>query len=114
MGFSTDSLYGISVALACSRVAMHLRTRSNIAALTGTCLAWLVIAAALLDAVENYGLIRLLLGSSGAGWPAVIQWLAAVKFTLVGLGLVYLVVGTGVLVAPRLLQKEQGDGQRRK
>lgn len=55
--------------------------------------AWLAIAAAAMDAVENYSLIRLLLDPSAAGeaWPAAI--FATSKFVLIGAALAWLVAG---------------------
>ena len=59
----------------------------------GPALAWGQIGAAVLDAVENFALIRLLLGSDNAVWPTLAWGCAAVKFALVGAGLAYVLLG---------------------
>jgi hypothetical protein len=51
--------------------------------------------------VENYALIRVLLGSPSALWPAVARWCAIPKFLLVAAGLVYLLVGVVAALACR-------------
>ena len=60
----------------------------------GVLLAWAQFGAALLDAVENYALIQVLLGSQQASWPAVARWCAIPKFLIVAAGLVYVGIGT--------------------
>jgi hypothetical protein len=50
-------------------------------------------AAALFDAVENLGLMLLLLGRAAASWPAIAAWAAGFKFFLISLGLVYSAYG---------------------
>lgn len=63
------------------------------AELAGVLLSWLALIAGLLDAVENYALIRLLLGSTNDLWPIVARWCALPKFGIVAVGLVYIVLG---------------------
>jgi hypothetical protein len=60
----------------------------------GTLLAWAQFGAALLDALENYALIQVLLGSQQALWPVVARWCAIPKFLIVAAGLVYVGIGT--------------------
>ena len=85
--------YAGAIALGCVVAARSLREHVPVLAAIGTFLAWAVIGAGLLDGIENYALIRLLLGSSGASLPAVARWCAALKFLLVALSLLYVVVG---------------------
>ncbi len=95
LGLGLDYLfmvtYGLALALGCSLTA---RGQSGRLRQVGVLLAWGALLAALLDAVENYALIRLLLGSERALWPALAFWCAAPKFALVAAGLVY-VLGAG-------------------
>lgn len=56
-------------------------------------LAWGQLAAGLFDAVENAGLIALLFGSTSDSWAAVAWWCALFKFTLVILGILFILVG---------------------
>jgi len=86
-------LYAVAIGLGCTLVASALELRTPFAARAGLLLGWGVLAAALLDALENYALIRLLLGSAGAIWPAVASSAAGPKFALVALGLLYVLAG---------------------
>ena len=54
------------------------------------------MAAAVLDAIENVGLIRLLEGSTHPLWAPLAKWCAIPKFAFVTLGLVYVIAG-GIL-----------------
>jgi hypothetical protein len=79
--------YSSSIALGCVLVARGLSPR------VGLLLAWAQFGAALLDAVENYALIQVLLGSQQALWPAVARWCAIPKYLIVAAGLVYVGIG---------------------
>lgn len=59
----------------------------------GSPFAWGSLLAGLLDAIENYALIELLLGSSNDLWPAVARWCALPKFGLVAIALIYVAIG---------------------
>ncbi len=93
-------LYSTAIALACVWVSGALRDDWRLLASAGLVLAWGQWLAALLDAIENTALLVTLLGAPAAPWPQVAWWCAAVKFTLVLLGLVYAVSG-GVWAAKR-------------
>lgn len=94
--------YGSAIALGCVIVARSLRASSSSFGGLGLWLAWAVLAAALLDGIENYALIRLLLGADGASLPAVARVCASAKFLLVALSLLYVMLGTLALGAMRL------------
>jgi hypothetical protein len=55
----------------------------------GRVLAWAALLAGLLDAVENYALIRILLGAQGDFWPALSRSCARPKFAIVGVVMAY-------------------------
>jgi len=88
--------YGLAIGLGCVLVARGLPHRFKSLASVGVVLSWGALLAALLDALENYGLMRLLLGSTNEGWPRLAYWCAGPKFVLVALGLLYVILG-GVL-----------------
>ena len=98
-------LYALAIGLGCTLVAGALEQRAPFLARVGLLLGWGLLVAALLDALENYALIRMLLGSDGAAWPAVASAAAGPKFALVALGLVY-VLGGGIASA---FLRRQGD-----
>ena len=85
--------YSSSIALGCVLVASRLPTRGASLSSLGVLLAWAQFGAALLDAVENYALIQVLLGSRQAFWPVLARWCAMPKFLIVGAGLVYVGLG---------------------
>jgi hypothetical protein len=105
LGLGLDYLfmvaYASAISLACIRVAEAWRGRAPGVARLGWLLAigqWL---AAGLDAVENFALLRLLFGYDAAAWPTVAWWCAAVKFTLVGAGLLFVLIGGSVWLLTR-------------
>jgi hypothetical protein len=60
-------------------------------------LGWSQFLAALLDAVENFALLRLILGAEREAWPALARWCAIVKFSIVAAGLAYILVGLTII-----------------
>jgi hypothetical protein len=85
--------YATAIALGCAVVARGLPRPGARAVALGVGLAWSLFAAALLDAVENYALIQLLLGASSELWAPLAWWCALPKFAIVAAGLVYLLAG---------------------
>ncbi len=85
--------YGMSIGLGCILVSQRLQQKRNSLSRLGVLLAWGSILAALLDALENYALIRVLLGSINEAWPTIAKWCAGVKFFLVAVGIGYVLIG---------------------
>lgn len=88
--------YACAIGLGCILVTRRLGRWGRGMAALGVSLSWGQWLAALLDATENYALIRLLLGSERPLWPALAYWCALPKFLLVGAGILFIVIG-GVL-----------------
>lgn len=105
LGLGVDYLflvvYAATIALACVRVAAGWSARSPRLADVGLALAWAQPLAALLDAAENYGLIRLLLGDAREGWARLAAACAAPKFAIVAAGLAYVLAGAAALAVRR-------------
>jgi hypothetical protein len=93
-------LYSTAIGYACAWVASGLRDSARPLASFGILLAWGQWLAALLDGVENTALWIILMNGPSVPWPQIAWWCAAVKFTLVLLGLVYAMLG-GVWAAIR-------------
>jgi len=91
--------YASCIALGCALVARGFSTWAPSLSTVGVFLSWTQGGAAVLDAVENFALIQLLLGSERAIWPAVAKWCAIPKFLIVAVGLVYMCGGAVAVVA---------------
>jgi hypothetical protein len=86
-------LYPAFIALACALVSERLAVVRPGLGRVGAGLAWLALLAGLLDAIENYGLIRQLIDGPSTAWARVALWCAVPKFALVALGLLYAAIG---------------------
>ena len=84
--------YATALGLACLLLARRFSGQRRMARL-GCILSRGVMVAALLDAVENGALLRLLLGDLREVWVALAMWCAVPKYLLVLAALVYLSVG---------------------
>jgi hypothetical protein len=84
--------YATTLSLACVLLARRCGDCRHVA-LLGVWLSWGMLAALLLDAVENCLLIRLLLGDLREIWPVLARGCAVPKFALVLATLLYLVGG---------------------
>jgi len=86
-------VYAICIALGCVLMARAMQHRVKILLPIGALLAWAQFLAAILDAIENYALIRVLLGSTENLWPALARLCAGPKFLIVLAGLLYIIFG---------------------
>ena len=85
-------VYPALLSLACVLVAGRL-DRSPRARILGHILARLMIAPLVLDAVENFALLRMLVDDADDGWARLAFWCAVPKFGVLLLGLAYIAVG---------------------
>jgi hypothetical protein len=95
-------VYASAIALACSMI-VDVRL-SPIFSTVGAVLGWGVLMAGFLDAVENYALIRTLLHPPVLAWTRLAFVAATIKFALVGLALLYVVVGSIAVGYRRLVR----------
>jgi hypothetical protein len=93
-------VYSTTIALACILAAGVLKNKAW--RTIGLLLAWGLWLAAIFDALENLALFTELLGNNVAPYPQIAQLCAAIKFGLIGLGLLYVIVG---IVAKILARK---------
>lgn len=93
--------YSTAIGLATAWAADVLRARQASLAGSGAILAWLQWLAALLDAVENVALWRMLQGYLAQPYPRIAQCCAVPKFLIVLAGFAYVVRGLIIwLVVP--------------
>jgi hypothetical protein len=85
-------VYSTTIGLACISVADAAWSPASSLASIGVILALGLWAAALLDAIENIALLKILQGSDATYWPPIAQWCAIPKFTLILTGVIYVVV----------------------
>ena len=85
--------YAFFISTSCAYIGRVLMIRRLSVAKVGFLLGWAQFIAALMDAIENIALIRLLLGSQQELYAWIAWGCAGIKFTLVGSGLLYMVSG---------------------
>jgi len=91
-------IYNTGLAMCCLWAAQFQRERRRFSnwlvliGIPGVLLAWAQTLAGGLDLVENLALSNMLLGSVSAPWPQVSSICAALKFCLVGIGILYALV----------------------
>jgi hypothetical protein len=100
--------YAICIGLGCVLVARAMQYRVKILLPIGALLAWAQFLAAILDAIENYALIRVLLGSAENIWPALARLCAGPKFLIVTAGLLYIILGL-ILIFIVKAKRPQGN-----
>jgi hypothetical protein len=92
-----DYLYLIAYALFLGIIAFEtgkkLTGRSALLAKPGYWLSWLMILAAVYDAIENFALIRILTGCQYSLWATTAYYFATIKFAIVIITLVYIFLG---------------------
>ena len=94
LSLGLDFLYPFIYAMAISLAVVMASGRFNgWLQNLGSLLAWGVWVAAILDYVENVGLIMLLLGSTNELWATAAYWCAAVKFLIIILAILYALLG---------------------
>ena len=86
--------YAVALSAACVVVAARAadQSRAQLAAL-GPRIAWLAVAAAALDAVEDVAILLVLDGQTAQPWPAIAFGCSVVKFALLAVVIVYLIAG---------------------
>lgn len=102
LAFDYFFMIGYGLLLACLTETVRRKTRVDFLRKTGNLFVGGMLLAALLDAVENIGLIRLYLGVESDAMAALAYWCAAIKFGLILLGLVYMLVTVTVNLLFRL------------
>lgn len=85
-------LYACVIGLVCALIANGFSNGHFFRKLGYFC-SWIVVIAALFDAVENVAMIQLLTDSTEQIWITISYYFAIIKFTGVGIGIAYIVIG---------------------
>lgn len=94
-------LYPASTAIACFIATRFLAERGLVAFRFGLIIMALQLLAGMLDAMENFALLRVLRGPIESPWPQVAKWCAIPKFLIVGAGALYAMFGAIVWIVTR-------------
>ena len=97
--------YVLAIGMGCALVASFLGKGWRIISNLGLLLAQLQILAGLADAVENFALIRILLGTSQTWWAVIAHRSATIKFAIVGLGILYVLILGTIIVLKNAFQR---------
>ncbi len=81
--------YSITLSLGCVWTSIVLNQQKLAIALIGMSIAWLQWAAAILDGIENYSLIRILLVESNFPYSQLAFWCAVLKFGIIFAGIIW-------------------------
>lgn len=89
-------IYPAAIATACFIAARFLDSHGILAFKYGLVIMCAQLAAAGLDASENFALLRVLRGPKISPWPQIARWCALAKFSLILVGVAYaLILGGG-------------------
>lgn len=99
-------VYSTTIALACVWASDMLHNSDMPLMWLGVSLAWGQWLAALLDAVENFVLWKILLGSLNSPLPEIARWAATGKFILIFLGLIYALYAFALYLLGRWMPKQ--------
>lgn len=100
LDFLFPFLYSSFIALLIHKLNTRLFERKKIYNL-GVILIWLLFLAAIFDLIENYGLIRLLLGDLDQLWVSVSYYFAIMKFLLILAGIIYILINFGLFLVKK-------------
>jgi len=99
--------YSTAISLACLWTADVTRDYGWPLTHLGSVLAWGQWAAGILDAIENLGLILILIYGVGKPWPELASFTALIKFILVFCGLSYAFYGLVVSLIVRMSEMKE-------
>ena len=92
--------YSTTVGLGCVMAAGVIARRGQAISRLGIWLAWGLWLAAVLDYIENIGLLFILFGIVQSPYPQIAAVCASIKFALLAIGLVYSFYGLALKVIP--------------
>ncbi len=85
--------YSIFFSAICFFIAIKNENRSPLIYKIGMVLSYLLLLAGVFDAIENFALIKLLLGSQAEIYPIIAFYFASGKFTILAVAFIYIIYG---------------------
>lgn len=89
-------IYPASIATSCFIAGRFLESQKFLSLKYGLIVMCLQLVAAMLDALENFALLKVLRGPIESPWPQTARWCATFKFGFIIVGIAYVAVGIGV------------------
>lgn len=83
--------YSILFSAICFFISVNNQARNAIIHKIGIILSYLLLIAGVFDAIENFALIKLLLGSQAEIYPIIAFYFASGKFMILALGIIYII-----------------------
>jgi hypothetical protein len=98
-------LYVSFIAISIYKIIQKLPATRHLLIIVGTILMYAQFIAGIFDGIENYLLLKILLGDQNTNTPNNAFWFASIKFAIVGLALLYIIV-TATLYRKRIFGKK--------
>lgn len=89
-------IYPAAIAASCFIAARFLDNKNFLPLEYGLIVMCLQLVAAMLDALENFALLKVLRGPIESPWPQTARWSATFKFGIIVIGIIYVAVGIAV------------------
>ena len=94
--------YASTIAFGCGMAAQVLNRSGWPLASWSDLISWAAILAAVMDVIENIALTKVIFGSLVFPWPEIARWCAIFKFSLIFIGIVYVLYGGVVALVERI------------
>jgi hypothetical protein len=95
--------YALTIFFGCIFVTQSFSLQNKLLLNFGVILAYAQFVAAILDSIENYALINVLVGSQQNIFATIAYWCALPKFVIVLIGVSYIVLGLGFYFINRIV-----------
>ncbi len=89
-------IYPAALATSCFIAGRFLESKNFLPIKYGLIIMCLQFVAAMLDAAENFALLKVLRGPIESPWPQTAKWCATFKFGFIIVGIAYVTLGIGV------------------
>ena len=99
--------YSLTIALGCILVTRHFSYPGRLLFNFGVLLAYAQVGAAILDSIENYALIKILLGAQREIFAVLAYWCAVPKFVIVAAGIGYICFVLVLIISRKLVGQNE-------